>query len=483
MAKSVSDRKELQPKYSNSFTAYRRMYRLLLRAKVIQRCSLHVAISSSSATANMANWALRPIRMNLNRASRISTRSITLRRLPAVVAKRYSSLRRDHRKAKKTSEVGLVSSRTITNDFSSIVDTTLSITQRPRSRPRVERNKSITERSQNVRDSMDSTLRSTPVREDVSHHLRVEPNLDSDADRSDKELSESLKSATFNQTHTLNMGKFRPTQNPSLNRTSLRDNEDEPRPIKTGALDRTVRLSKDADESTRPGNRLPSLNKSPGQDRLIKEEPKSEDDDQNEQTLTLTPSKRAALAPAVQQDHRTSPKLRRHDDSGSDDHSQKRPAPVDKSMSEKATRKAPAKVTRQQQPPSSDDDDDEESQPALSSRRKASKAPPIATRRGSLPTESTSSAPPRNGNQTIGSRPTDGVRGSFRAPATKTLAKPISTPPVVEPVKTETAPAPSVGIFARIFGPKQPPPPAPAPEKPAPAPVAAPTNSRACSLM
>ena len=321
-------------------------------------------------------------------------------------------------------------------------------------------------------------MRHAHVREDPSHHLRVEPNLDSDADRSDKELSESLKSATFNQTHTLNMGKFRPTQNPSLNRTSLRENEDELRPIKTGVLDRTVRLSKDADDSSaRPSNRLPSLNKSPGQDRSIKEKFKSEEDDQNEQTLTRSPSK---LAPAVRDEHQTSPKLQHRDDSESDDHSPKRP--VDKSMSEKPTRKAPAKVIRRQPPSSSSDDDDEESQPTLSNRQSASKAPPIAARRGSLPTESVSSAPARNGNQTIGSRPTDGVRGSFRAPATKTLAKPTPTPPpAVEPAKTETPPAPPVGIFARIFGPKQPPP--PAPEKPAPAPAAATTNSRACSIM
>ncbi|CAF4830875.1 unnamed protein product, partial [Rotaria magnacalcarata] len=75
-------------------------------------------------------------------------------------------------------------------------------------------------------DSIDATLRQTKPT-GITNHLRVE----ADDDKSDKELSESLKSYTFNQTHTITNGKFRPAQSPALNRTNLHSNDGDLKPL------------------------------------------------------------------------------------------------------------------------------------------------------------------------------------------------------------------------------------------------------------
>jgi hypothetical protein len=135
-----------------------------------------------------------------------------------------------------------------------------------------------------------------------------------------------------------------------------------------------------------------------------------------------------------------------------------------------------------------DDDDDNDDDDRSSSHRNKQKPPPTVTRRSSLPSQTRPgpvNSSSRDGNQTIGSRPVDGVRGSMRGPATKTLAKPTTN---TDSTKKEAPPAEQPGFFARLFGIKSTPPP---PPKPAPAPAPAPpaaepatnTNSRTCSIM
>lgn len=336
---------------------------------------------------------------------------------------------------------------------------TLSVTQRPKSRARVERNKSMTDRS------VDTTVRSVRPLGAGNPHLRVEPDLGSDGEKSDRELSESLKSATFNQTHTISNGKFLPTQSPALSRTlHQRGNEELSKPIRTGALDRTVQLNKDPDPLPKSNSRLPTLDKSPVRGARRRDPSESEEDEEE------------GRRPVPKKPER-SPALRRRNDSDSDEHSRQRLAPVKKPIVEKSPEKG---ATRWEG--SGDDDDDDDDKPASSRRQtKASVPPPPVARRGSLPTQTRSiptDSSNRNGNQTIGSKPVDGVRGSFRTPATGSLAKPV---PNAEAEKKDAPPAAEPGFFSRLFGskPKATPPPPPPPA----ATPAAPPPSRTCSIM
>jgi hypothetical protein len=337
---------------------------------------------------------------------------------------------------------------------------------------------------------MDSTIQN--VRPLGKSNLRVE----SDDDKSEKELSESLKSATFNQTHTITNGKFRPTQSPSLNRTNFHSNDDDLKPLKTGALDRTARL----DDLTKTNNRLPSIEKSPkpatrfdrtNSPSTRKKQDSDEDKSSSEERSRSFKKKPQQLSPPpIRNERKASPITRRKDDSESDENKYKRSSPVRKApMSETLTRK----TTRQRQLSDEDEEEEEEEEeekPKVSSRQSKQPPPPTVARRSSLPHQTRAGASistPRDGNQTIGSRPVDGVRGSFRAPATKTLAKPTTTTSNTDSTKKETQPTQQPGFFQRLFGSKStPPPPPPAPQPPPPkttTPAAANTTSRACSIM
>jgi hypothetical protein len=146
-------------------------------------------------------------------------------------------------------------------------------------------------------------------------------------------------------------------------------------------------------------------------------------------------------------------------------------------MSETLNRKTRQSIPSDEDEDQEEEEDEEEDNPRLSSRQTRQKQqppPPTAARRSSLPPQTRSGAPSsstRDGNQTIGSKPADGVRGSFRSQATKTLAKPTN-----DATKKETPPAQQPGFFSRLFGPKSTPPPPPPP-------TATNTNSRACSIM
>ena len=396
------------------------------------------------------------------------------------------------------------------------------------------RSKNLANRSIPVSDSMDSTIQHARPLAQTNNNLRIE----SDDDKSEKELSESLKSATFNQTHTIANGRFRPTQSPSLNRTSLRGNDDDSRLLKTGALDRTVRLNKDADDLSKTGNRLPSLDKSPNRnsrfDRdsspAVRKRQDSDDDrspirgtrfdpantrkkqaSEEEKSssegelrasrkkpdpVTSTPArperKRSPVQPPVpspisaRKDRKPSPPARRPRDSDSEDDRGKRSVPAKTSINESPNRKLQPKKRSEDEDDDDDDDDDDDQDEEKPSPRKSNRPtkepPPIIARRGSLPQTrpGASGSTPRDGNQTIGSRPVDGVRGSFRTPATKTLAKPTSSDQANDSTKKET-PAPQPGFFARLFGSKATPPPPPPP----PPPAATPANpsSKTCSVM
>ena len=138
-------------------------------------------------------------------------------------------------------------------------ENTLSITQRPKSLARSIRHKKLTKRVQSGDDSIDTnTQRARSFR--ASNHLRIESD---DDDKSDRELSASLKSATFNQTHAATNDKFRPTHSPTFNRTGLRSSDDDYRPLKTGILDHAVRLNQDTDDSPRSNSRFLAIDKSP----------------------------------------------------------------------------------------------------------------------------------------------------------------------------------------------------------------------------
>ena len=237
-------------------------------------------------------------------------------------------------------------------------DMTLSVTQRPKSRARVERNKSMTDRS------VDTTVRSVRPLGAGNPHLRVEPDIGSDGEKSDKELSESLKSATFNQTHTISNGKFLPTQSPALTRTlHQRGNEDMSKPIRTGALDRTVQLNKDPEPLPKSNSRLPALDKSPVRGARRRDPSESESEDDEEEDRRPVPKK-----------PERSPPLRRRNDSDSDEHSRQRPAPGKKPIVEKSPRKG---ATRWDRSDNEEDDDDDDDKPASSSRQ--TKAPVSST--------------------------------------------------------------------------------------------------------
>ncbi|CAF2715203.1 unnamed protein product [Rotaria sp. Silwood2] len=369
-----------------------------------------------------------------------------------------------------------------------IGNTTLSITQRPKSRARSMRHKTLTDRTHTVGDSTDAAIRHVrPL--GASNHLRVE----SDDDKSDKELSESLKSATFNQTHTITNGRFLPTQSPTLNRTGFRTNDGEHKPLRTGALDRTVRLNKDTDDSMKTNNRFPSIDKSSTRntrfDRtspqpIRRKEDSDEDKSSSEETPKPLTKKPERLSPPLRNDRRSSPISRRKDDSESDDNKFRRPSPVKAPMSETLNRKSRTH-NRSDDDEEEEEEDEEEDNQRLSSRRNKQPPPPTVARRSSLPPQTRSGAPissARDGNQTIGSKPVDGVRGSFRSPATKTLAKPNTTTSNVETTKKETPPAPQPGFFARLFGSKSTSTPSPPPSQPAKTPATN-TNSRTCSIM
>ncbi|CAF1432760.1 unnamed protein product [Rotaria magnacalcarata] len=419
-----------------------------------------------------------------------------------------------------------------------IGNTTLSVTQRPKSRARSMRNKNMFDRASAAGDSIDATLRQTKPT-GITNHLRVE----ADDDKSDKELSELLKSYTFNQTHTITNGKFRPAQSPALNRTNLHSNDgdlkplktgaldrtvrlsqdvddlkplktgvsdrtarlnqdaDDLKPLKTGALDRTVRLSHDVDDLKKPNNRFSSNDKSPIRNTRFEHtssQPLRKKQDSDESSDGPVPSKPFAKkperqSPPIKNDRRNSPVSRRRDDSDSDDNRLKRPSPIKAPMSETLNRKS-----RPQNRSDSDDDDDDDEEEEdddddnnqrLSNRPTKKQTPPTVARRSSLPHQSRSGAPmssARDGNQTIGAKPVDGTRASFRGPATKTLAKPNTTTSNTDPSKKQTPSAEQPGFFARLFGSKSasntsPPPPQPA-KAPTPA-AGTNTNSRACSIM
>ena len=354
---------------------------------------------------------------------------------------------------------------------------TLSVTQRPKSRARVERNKSMTDRS------VDTTLRSVRPLGAGNPHLRVEPDIGSDAEKSDKELSESLKSATFNQTHTITHGRFLPTQSPVMTRTQhLRANDETSKPIRTGALDRTVQLNKDPEPLSKTSSRFPPVDKPPVRGARGKDLSGSDEEEEEERDFRKPIAKKSEPLPPQ----------RRRDDSDNDEDSRQRPAPVKKPISEKSPPKPTDRRDRfnGRDEDDNDDDDTEEEEardkPSPSNReKKASVPPPTVARRGSLPTQTRAipgDSGNRNGNQTIGSKPTDGVRGSFRTPATGSLAKPAA---IAEVAKKETPAAPEPGFFSRIFGSKpKVPPPAPAPAAPTPAaPAGATPPSRTCSMM
>lgn len=147
-------------------------------------------------------------------------------------------------------------------EFILILAATLSVTQKPKSQARVNRTKSMAERSQNVSGSMNATMKAGRA-EETSNHLRVEPAPDSDNEHTDNELTASMKSFTFNQTHATLNGKFRPTQDLTSTRTNnARTIGEELRPLRTGVLDRTNRLNPETEVSARSSATSPQPQKS-----------------------------------------------------------------------------------------------------------------------------------------------------------------------------------------------------------------------------
>jgi len=332
------------------------------------------------------------------------------------------------------------------------------------------RAKNIAERSLQVSDSMDSTLK--PIRP-LASQLRTE--LDDDDDKSDRELSESLRSATFNQTHTITNGRFKPTQTTSLHRPNERGTND----VKTGVFDRTVRLNRD--DSPKP-----STNKTPTSlSRFERQSPPSPRRKQQQDSDRSPPSPRKKREKSV------SPPVPRRKKSSSSDSSSSSSKERRPKTPPKKIEKQSSPITRRRQNDSDDDDnrynnkrqpkkhsesDDDHDSSSRSPRRTTKQPPPPPARRTSLPSNNLPKSNARDGNQTIGSRPVDGVRGSFRSNANKSLAKP--TPEAA----AETKPTEQPGFFRRLFGGKSstPPPPPPPPQ-----PTATPANpaSRTCSVM
>ncbi|CAF0861292.1 unnamed protein product [Rotaria sp. Silwood1] len=371
---------------------------------------------------------------------------------------------------------------------------TLSTTMHSMSRARSMRHKTKADLANKVGDSIDTKLHHVrPL--GASNHLRVESD---DDDKSDKELSASMKSATFNQTHTVTNGAFRPTQSPSLNRTSLRPNDGNYQPLRTGALDRTVHLNKDTDDSIKTNNRFPPIDKSPIRNTrlertspppLRRKQDSDEDKSSSEEPAKSFTKKPEQSSPQLRNERKNSPISRRRDDSESDDNRFKRSPPTKAPMSEALNRKARSHHRSDDEEEEDEEDEDEEDSRRLSSRSNKQQPPPTVARRSSLPPQTRSGAPissARDGNQTIGSKPSDGVRGSFRSQANKTLAKPNTTTSNTDTTKKETPPAQQPGFFARLFGSKSTPTSSPPPPPPPPQPAKTPatnTSSRTCSIM
>ena len=279
-----------------------------------------------------------------------------------------------------------------------------------------------------------------------------------------------MKSATFNQTHAAANGKFRPTHSPTFNRTGLRSNDGDYRPLKTGILDHAARLNRDTDDSPRSNSRFLAIDKSPVRStRFDRTSPKflrkKYQSDEEESSPIGSPQRSTRqderLSPPRRDDRKKSPSKPQSDENDSDEYENKHISLMKKPASEMLNRKS-----RMQDRPEKydddydeeeDDDDYEDNQRSYDRKKKEKATPSTIARHSSLPPYKRSTPTPRDGSQTIGSKPVDNVRGSFPSRATKPLAKtnPATTPTAESTKKeTPTQPAQQPGFFARLFGSK-----------------------------
>ena len=268
-----------------------------------------------------------------------------------------------------------------------------------------------------------------------------------------------MRSGLSRTTHFTVDGGLQPTRTP-LRQTTRQGEQNDFKPLKTGALDRTVRLGAHGDERRLQNQDFPPAERSPVRERQIdhsraKKDPSSEEDVASESTSSTEsqhrkkPREQMPALARKQGNRRSSPKRSESDDG------QKLPTRVNKT-----TQRTPAVKPTVQSESSSDEE--------VNDRRgtnRRSQLPPAAGR-GPLPKLSESSTPDprvRQGNQTIPARPTADNR-------TRTLATP---DPSQDRNQNSAINEAQPGFVSRLFSPKQPP----------VAPPVTQNDSKTCSVM
>ena len=264
-----------------------------------------------------------------------------------------------------------------------------------------------------------------------NRHLRTEQNSDSNDDQSDPELSASTRSGLFNETHLKVNGQMLPTRS-SFNQTTLRTNGSDFKSVRTGILDRTIPIQSDQFDGTKTRSHLASIDRSsPRNEPKVTKAAILDKDRSSSDDSTRSPSRRVSRrnepSSPVSKPRNRRKSLDQSDDS--DDRHQQ-------SYSKQRTTNGTSIKPRRQHASSNDDDDDD---------RRVSQ------------------------RHTIGARPADDNRNSFRS-----LAKPTATNSSVASSKQTAANEPQPGFFSRLFGSKS---------STAAPPANNQTQSRACSIM
>ena len=302
------------------------------------------------------------------------------------------------------------------------------ITERPKSEARTRYNRTLTDRAGTFGTPTDVSraYSKSPVRPSKAtavnnHHLRTEQNSDSNDDQSDPELSASTRSDLFNKTHLTINGQLLPTRS-SFNQTTLRTNGSDFKSLRTGILDRTIPIQSDQFNGTKTRSQLTSIDRSSPRKEpkaAIRDKDRSSSDDSTRRTEPVS---------TVSKPRNRRKSLDQSEDS--DDRHQ---------QSYSKQRTTNGALVNSRRPHSSSDDDDDDDDRRVSQRH------------------------------TIGARPADDNRNSFRS-----LAKPTATNSSVSSTKSTAANEPQPGFFSRLFGSKS---------STAAPPANNQTRSRACSIM
>ena len=211
--------------------------------------------------------------------------------------------------------------------FPCLPDKTMSITLQTKSTARLKRLDILTDRS---RSSLDRTVPPAKPVDLVNSTLKTERDSDSDESDSDPEMSASMRSELFKTRHETINGRLQPTRT-SLRQSTRQSTQDDFKPLRTGALDRTARLDAHGDErrwqnrEPSPKERSPARARQP--DRFSAEEDFSNEDisEGESSSSTGSPERRKAheqtlKLPPKQDNRRPFPRRSESDDDGDREH-------------------------------------------------------------------------------------------------------------------------------------------------------------------